>query len=60
MATPDLMLAVRGLPKTRSGKIMRRVLGKIARGEQDFGDISTITDETIIDHLIEARMAKSD
>lgn len=60
VATPDLMLAVRGLPKTRSGKIMRRVLGKIARGEQDFGDISTITDETIIDHLIEARIAKSD
>lgn len=60
VATPDLMLAVRGLPKTRSGKIIRRVLGKIARGEKDFGDISTITDETIIDHLIEARIAKSD
>jgi len=54
------MLAVRGLPKTRSGKIMRRVLGKIARGERDFGDISTITDETIIGDLIEARLAKSD
>lgn len=55
VATPDLFLAVRGLPKTRSGKILRRVLGKIARGESDFGDISTITDETIIEDLIAVR-----
>lgn len=48
-------MGVRGLPKTRSGKIMRRVLAKIARQEDDFGDISTIIDETIIDDLIEAR-----
>ncbi|KAI2802060.1 hypothetical protein RDWZM_010454 [Blomia tropicalis] len=59
VATPDLMLPVRGLAKTRSGKIMRRVLGKIAQGDHDFGDISTITDETIIEHLIETRNAKS-
>lgn len=55
LATPDLILVVRGLPKTRSGKILRRVLAKIARGESDFGDISTITDETIIDDLVAAR-----
>ncbi|OTF71482.1 hypothetical protein BLA29_010662 [Euroglyphus maynei] len=60
VATPDLILNVRALPKTRSGKIIRRILAKIARGEKtDFGDISTLTDETIIDHLIEIRMAHS-
>lgn len=56
MATPDLIMNVRALPKTRSGKIMRRILAKIASGKQkEFGDISTITDETIIKHLIEVR-----
>lgn len=60
VATPDLILNVRALPKTRSGKIIRRVLAKIACGEKsNFGDISTMTDETIIQHLIDIRMEHS-
>ena len=43
------------LPKTRSGKIMRRVLRKIARGETDFGDISTLADPTVVEVLQQGR-----
>ena len=43
------------LPKTRSGKIMRRVLRKIARDEADFGDISTLADPSVVDVLQEGR-----
>jgi len=43
---------VEGLPKTRSGKIMRRILRKIACGEgEDLGDISTLADPTVLDNL---------
>ena len=47
-----------GLPKTRSGKITRRILRKIAEGDKqaDLGDISTLVDETIIEHLWENRL----
>ncbi|KPM10316.1 acetyl-coenzyme A synthetase, cytoplasmic-like protein [Sarcoptes scabiei] len=58
VATPDLIINVQALPKTRSGKIMRRILAKIACNQNDFGDISTITDEKIIDDLIRARQIK--
>lgn len=45
---------VKDLPKTRSGKIMRRILRKIVNGEQDsLGDVSTLADPTIVAHLIE-------
>jgi acetyl-CoA synthetase len=57
IARPDLIQWAPGLPKTRSGKIMRRILRKIA--ENDFGalgDISTLADPTVVDDLIANRM----
>ena len=59
VATPDLMQFAPGLPKTRSGKIMRRILRKIA--EDDFGnlgDTSTLADPSVVDDLIENRANK--
>jgi acetyl-CoA synthetase len=54
-ATPDQVVIVPGLPKTRSGKIMRRILRKVACGEEDgLGDISTLADSTIVDKIIAA------
>jgi acetyl-CoA synthetase len=56
IATPDFLQFAPGLPKTRSGKIMRRILRKIA--EDDFGslgDTSTLADPTVVDDLIENR-----
>jgi acetyl-CoA synthetase len=45
-----------GLPKTRSGKIMRRVLRKIAASEfNELGDVSTMADSTVVDDLINGR-----
>jgi acetyl-CoA synthetase len=61
IATPDHVLIAKGLPKTRSGKIMRRILRKIAeRGTDSLGDTSTLADPTVVDALIEARMALPD
>jgi len=57
IASPDLIQFAPGMPKTRSGKIMRRILRKIA--EDDFnalGDTSTLADPTVVDSLIEERM----
>jgi acetyl-CoA synthetase len=57
IASPDLIQWAPGLPKTRSGKIMRRILRKIA--ENDFaalGDTSTLADPSVVDQLIENRM----
>jgi len=57
IASPDLVQWAPGLPKTRSGKIMRRILRKIA--EDDFsnlGDTSTLADPAVVDDLIENRM----
>ena len=52
IATPDLIQFVPGLPKTRSGKIMRRILRKIAAGEGDnIGDISTLADPTVVEQI---------
>jgi acetyl-CoA synthetase len=52
-ATPDQILIAPGLPKTRSGKIMRRILRKIASKEtEDLGDITTLADPSIVDTLI--------
>ncbi|GAB3484814.1 acetate--CoA ligase [Marinomonas epiphytica] len=58
IATPDLIQwANRGLPKTRSGKIMRRILRKIAANEHDsLGDTSTLSDPSVVDDLIENRL----
>jgi len=55
-ASPDKIQFTEGLPKTRSGKIMRRILRKIADGEVDkIGDTSTLADPTVIDSLVENR-----
>ncbi|MGB8274051.1 MAG: acetate--CoA ligase [Alphaproteobacteria bacterium] len=56
IATPDVIQWAPGLPKTRSGKIMRRILRKIAANETDnLGDTSTLADPSVVDHLIENR-----
>ena len=47
-ATPDFIQSAPGLPKTRSGKIMRRVLKKIANDEKELGDISTMADSSVV------------
>jgi acetyl-CoA synthetase len=53
IASPDKIQFVDALPKTRSGKIMRRILTKIAKGETDnLGDISTLLDPSVVDILI--------
>jgi acetyl-CoA synthetase len=52
IATPDKIQFADGLPKTRSGKIMRRILKKIAAGETDLGDTSTLADPSVVDDLI--------
>ncbi len=54
IATPDRIHVAAGLPKTRSGKIMRRILRKIAAGEYtDLGDISTLADPGVVEQLVE-------
>jgi acetyl-CoA synthetase len=56
-ATPDLIQWAPSLPKTRSGKIMRRILRKIAANEYDqLGDTSTLADPSVVDDLVENRM----
>ncbi len=56
-ARPELIQWAPGLPKTRSGKIMRRILRKIACNELDtLGDISTLADPSVVDSLIEQRL----
>ena len=56
IAVPDQILISPGLPKTRSGKIMRRILRKIASMETDeLGDISTLADPSVVEQLIEKR-----
>ncbi|MBA2879890.1 acetyl-CoA synthetase [Desulfosalsimonas propionicica] len=57
IATLDIVQFTDGLPKTRSGKIMRRILKKISAGKLDeLGDTSTIADESVIDKLVENRV----
>ena len=59
IASPDLIHFTPNLPKTRSGKIMRRILRKIAANEQDqLGDVSTLADPTVVDELINNRLNK--
>ena len=54
IATPDVIHWAPGLPKTRSGKIMRRILRKIAENQADqIGDVTTLADPTVVQHLIE-------
>jgi len=54
IATPDVIHWAPGLPKTRSGKIMRRILRKIAEGEPDkVGDVTTLADPTVVENLVQ-------
>ncbi|KAG8446240.1 hypothetical protein GDO86_013910 [Hymenochirus boettgeri] len=55
IATPDYIQNAPGLPKTRSGKIMRRVLRKIAKNDEELGDISTLADSNVIHQLFANR-----
>ncbi|HEU0095942.1 MAG TPA: hypothetical protein VFQ52_05775, partial [Rhizomicrobium sp.] len=57
IATPDVIQWAPGLPKTRSGKIMRRILRKIAEGEiGSLGDTSTLADPAVVDDLVAHRV----
>lgn len=57
IASPDIIQWAPGLPKTRSGKIMRRILRKIAANEIDsLGDTSTLADPSVVDNLIDCRI----
>jgi acetyl-CoA synthetase len=61
IATPDVVHWAPGLPKTRSGKIMRRILRKIAAGEADqLGDVSTLADPAVVDNLKQAHQGLID
>lgn len=55
-ATPEVIQHAPGLPKTRSGKIMRRILRKIAQDDRDIGDVSTLADEAIVEILFQNRI----
>lgn len=57
IAKPDKIQVVRGLPKTRSGKIMRRILRKVAEGEiSSLGDTSTLLDPAVVDEIVNGRI----
>jgi len=59
IATPDFIHIASGLPKTRSGKIMRRILRKIASNDfENLGDTSTLADPSVVDQLIDGRKNK--
>ena len=58
IATPDHIQFVPGLPKTRSGKIMRRILRKIAEGEYAaLGDITTLADPSVVEKIVDGHKA---
>lgn len=57
IASPDKLQFAPGLPKTRSGKIMRRILRKIAHGQmEDLGDTSTLADPSVVDNLVKGKL----
>jgi acetyl-CoA synthetase len=57
IAKPDKIQFVKGLPKTRSGKIMRRILRKIAEGEtSNLGDTSTLLDPGVVDEIVAGKV----
>ena len=59
IASPDLIQWAPGLPKTRSGKIMRRILRKIAENDySNLGDTSTLAEPAVVNDLVENRMNK--
>jgi acetyl-CoA synthetase len=59
IASPDWLQWAPGLPKTRSGKIMRRILRKIAENAPDqLGDTSTLADPSVVDSLLRERLVR--
>lgn len=58
-AQPDVIQNAPALPKTRSGKIMRRILRKIAANDRNVGDISTLADSSVVDLLFATRPANA-
>lgn len=57
IAKPDKIQIVSGLPKTRSGKIMRRILRKVAEGDvSNLGDISTLLDPAVVDEIVKGKL----
>jgi len=57
IATPDAIQFAPGLPKTRSGKIMRRILRKVAEGDvSNLGDTSTLADPSVVEDLVRNRV----
>ena len=56
IAKPDVIHFAEALPKTRSGKIMRRILKSIAAGSHDVGDTTTLADPSVVDHLLADRV----
>jgi acetyl-CoA synthetase len=61
IATPEVIQFAPGLPKTRSGKIMRRILRKIAEGDiANLGDTSTLADPSVVDDLVANARARAD
>ena len=60
IATPDRILVVPGLPKTRSGKIMRRILRQIAAGnDEDLGDVTTLAEPGVVADIVAAHRGGS-
>lgn len=58
IATPDVLHWTEALPKTRSGKIIRRILRKVAAGDTDnFGDTSTLADPGVVERLVQERVS---
>ena len=58
IAKPEAIQFAPALPKTRSGKIMRRILRKVAEGHtEDLGDTTTLADPGVVDNLVERRQA---
>ena len=57
IAKPDKIQFVSGLPKTRSGKIMRRILRKVAEGDTtNLGDISTLLDPAVVEDIVAGKV----
>jgi acetyl-CoA synthetase len=57
IAKPDKIQIVSGLPKTRSGKIMRRILRKVAEGDiSNLGDTSTLLDPSVVDEIVKGKL----
>ena len=56
IAKPDKIQFAEALPKTRSGKIMRRILKAIAEGKDDVGNTTTLADPSVVEHLLKERV----